>query len=551
MGLEYKISLEDGVSAPARKGAASTKAMAEALGEAKLALSTYQAQLARVKLIGDIEGYHKYSAAVKEARQEVYHLTDALGPLKKESRSVGETLKSVAEGVGLERLGEVALETGKRILEGVVDALKEVAVTAFEVVDTNARLEASFEALGGAGAGKKTLAFVDDLAAKLPQSRKEIAGWVSQFQALGITDLSEIRQQILATASAQAITFASGGQGAEVYTKLAERIHVAVEEHKGLKLADKQLKQLYEAGLNVTDVARAYGRETKQAGYDANRLASELKAGTIDAQAFGNALSTTLVEKGHKPLEAMGDDIKVIGQKGLEAFEHFFDGIDTSPLIEAFKSVVSLGDQGEASGAILKQGITGALNEVIKWLAEGVTQAELFFLDLEIGAVKSGVTLQTVRDVLGDVSSALKTAFGYAEDLYGALKSVGSAVGAVNDFLDPAGTKLRELQGEESARSARAASVKAEGHAGGGLVQPASGEAFASVAPGEFILPRRIVDLLRQSDAGNDNAGGGGGVQIGELHVHIDAKEGVTGATELSASGISTALEKLMLASGR
>ena len=535
------------MSAPARKGAASTKAMAEALGEAKVALSTYQAQLARVKLIGDIEGYHKYSAAVKEARQEVYHLTDALGPLKKESRSVGETLKSVAEGVGLERLGEVALETGKRILEGVVDALKEVAVTAFEVTDTNARLEASFEALGGAGAGKKTLAFVDDLATKLPQSRKEIAGWVSQFQALGITDLSEIRQQILATASAQAITFASGGQGAEVYTKLAERIHVAVEEHKGLKLADKQLKQLYEAGLNVTDVARAYGRETKQAGYDANRLASELKAGTIDAQAFGDALSTTLVEKGHKPLEAMGDDIKVIGQKGLETFEHFFDGIDTSPLIEAFKSVVSLGDQGEASGAVLKQGITGALNEVIKWLAEGVIQAELFFLDLEIGAVKSGITVESVRDVLRDVSAALKTAFGYAEDLYGALTSVGSAVGAVNDFLDPAGTRNRELQVQE----ARAASVKAEGHAGGGLVQPASGEAFASVAPGEFILPRRIVDLLRQSDAGNDNAGGGSGVQIGELHVHIDAKEGVTNATELSASGIATALERFQIASGR
>jgi hypothetical protein len=551
VGLEYKVSLEDGVSAPARKGAASTKAMAEALGEAKLALSTYQAQLARVKLIGDIEGYHKYSAAVKEARQEVYHLTDALGPLKKESHSVGETLKSVAEGVGLERLGEMALETGKRILEGVVDALKEVAVTAFEVVDTNARLEASFEALGGAGAGKKTLAFVDDLAAKLPQSRKEIAGWVSQFQALGITDLSEIRQQILATASAQAITFASGGQGAEVYTKLAERIHVAVEEHKGLKLADKQLKQLYEAGLNVTDVARAYGRETKQAGYDANRLASELKAGTIDAQAFGNALSTTLVEKGHKPLEAMGDDIKVIGQKGLETFEHFFDGIDTSPLIEAFKSVVSLGDQGEVSGAILKQGITGALNEVIKWLAEGVTQAELFFLDLEVGAVKSGVGLKDVKEVLQETSDALKTAKSWAEAFYTVLEAVGHVSGKIYDDVSKFGS-LPTVSGTLRGTSLGKEYEQAQGHADGGMVkQPASGEAFASVAPGEFILPRRIVDLLRQSDAGNDNAGGGSGAQIGELHVHIDAKEGVTNATELSASGIATALERFQIASGR
>jgi hypothetical protein len=551
--LKYSVSLEDGISPSAKKASASVERLTLDLSKAKGALSTYQAQLTRAKAIGDVEGYRKYSALVSEARGNVYRLSDALGTAKVEGDGFVGALG--AAGLGLVTLGVTAAAAGAAIVGGLVAGLEKVIETALDVTSTNKRLEASFEALGGAGSGAKTLAFVDDLATKLPQSRKEIAGWVSQFQALGITDLGQIREQILATASAQALTFAQGGQGAEVYTKLAERIHIAVEEHKGLKLADKQLKQLYESGLNVTEVAAAYAKETHQAGYSAQRLALELKAGTINAQAFGNALSTTLVDKGKGPLEAMGSDLGVLATKAKETFEHFFDDIDGSPITDALKSVISLGDQGEPSGQALKKGITGALNEIIKWIGSGITEAEIFFLDLEIGALKSGISMQDVRDVLQEITADLKTAAkaaGVLYDVFGDIVGIGATM--ADSFHDPLDRVKRQLENKPTdvgSLATRDDTGSAPAHAGGGMIgKPARGEVFASVEPGELVIPRRIASLLQSSDVGNDNRDAGG-VTINELHLTIQAPQGVTDATHISASGLATALERFQLASGR
>jgi|SRR5580658_5441503 hypothetical protein len=532
--IKFSVSLVDGITPSAQKASASISEVRHKLDEAKVALSTYQAQQRRAAAIGDVEGYRRYSDAIKHARGEVYLLTDALGPLKKETGGVGESLKTIAEGVGLERLGEIALETGRRIVEGVVDGLKEVVATAFEVVEVNERMRASFEALGGAGAGEKTLAFVDDLARKLPQSRAQLAGWTKEIQALGITDLGQIRGQVLALASAQAIM---GDEGVAAFKQLQLRIRGYAEAGQGVKLETRSLAELYRAGVTQNDIAHAMGITTAQ-------LAAELKAGTVNATKFGNALTEALVAKGKGPLEAMGNELGTLKEKAIETFEHFFDGIDTSPVTDALKSVISLGDQGTPSGRALKQGITAGLNEIIKVMGEAITEGEIFFLDLEIGMLKSKPTIAQLRDAIDDVKTALKEVVDVATtawDILGKIRAVGTAV---VDFGSP--EQLLAGKGYEKELG------HAPAHADGGLVgRPAPGEFFASVEPGELIIPKQYAEVIQRSEPSNDRGPTGSTTTIAELHVHIDAKDGVTDATQLSASGISVALERLQLASGR
>ena len=96
----------------------------------------------------------------------------------------------------------------------------------------------------------------------------------------------------------------------------------------------------------------------------------------------------------------------------------------------------------------------------------------------------------------------------------------------------------------------------------GVMGEPAAGEKFASVAPGEMILPKDTVRQIAGSGLGPASAsysttnvantnGGEGGVHIGTLHLHIDAPEGVTDATQVSATGLAIALQRYQLASGR
>ena len=99
----------------------------------------------------------------------------------------------------------------------------------------------------------------------------------------------------------------------------------------------------------------------------------------------------------------------------------------------------------------------------------------------------------------------------------------------------------------------------APAHAQGGMVhRPAAGEFFASVAPGEMILPRRDVQEISGSGLGpgrfpvaNTNASASPGVHIDHLAITIEAPHGVTDATSLSVTGLTLALERFQLASGR
>jgi hypothetical protein len=449
---------------------------------------------------------------------------------------------AVASADALYHIGEIAVTTG------------------LEVTETNRRLVATFEALGsqGEGSGDRTLDFLDRLSTQLPQTREQLATWTKQFEALGITNLDELRHQILATASAQAVM---GDEGAAAYQKITERVRVAIEEHKGLKLAEKSLKGLYEAGLNVTEVASAIGMTTEQ-------LAAGLKAGTVDAVAFGNALSDTLIEKGKGSLEAMGDEIATLRAKGKETLRHLFDDVDTAPLTDAIQSVIHLGDEGQPSGDRLKDGVTTGVNGAIKALASLVTEAEVAGLEVEVFYLEHKHAIQQFFDVdVRGVVDGVREVIDDAKELVDLLSRVKSTLDGVNPLhaasidddnafkrgmdalgLSPQRTEPDAPRGIElssgasgspgnEAPSGTATIQRHRAHADGGVIHaPAPGEFFASVAPGEQIVPV---------------GGGDGGIHVhGNIEIHVHAAAGVTDAQQLSMSGFAAAIERLQLARG-
>jgi hypothetical protein len=559
-GLRFSVSLVDAVTPSAIHAASSLQKLRTSLASARSGLAGYQSQLRRANALGDVEGHRHYADLVSQSTRVVYDLAKAT---EASAGSAGAQTAALGElGVAFGALaGGAAI--GTAALYAFVEATESLVSHALEVVGQNRLMAASFEALGaqGEGSGERTLAFVDDLATKLPQSREQLAGYARDFEALGVTDLGELRQQITATASAQAIM---GDAGAAAYERLTRKINGAIEAHAGLKLEGKSLQALYKAGLNEGDVA---GR----LNVSVQTLNAQLKSGTVDAQAFGNALSESLVAKGRGPLAALSSTIGSLRLKGHEAFDHLFDGVDVAPLTNALQSVIWLFGQGTATGQTMKQGLTDTINVLVRGFATGIVRGELFFGRLEIGALQLGLSLRGVERVLvalfehasntlgllGKIVSVPLAAFDagsrLAHGAVGAARDAGAALSG-GTYAPGQGAALGV---DRAGISSRLQSAPANDN--GGVVQrAASGEGFASVAPGEMILPRSQVSAVTRGDpvaairgrAGAESAQSGSNViHIGQITVQ--GQGGVTDAKELTITGLSLALERMQLAGGR
>lgn len=379
--LEYGVKLVDGMSGPARAASASVAQLGSTLGKAKTDLASYTAQLNKAKALGDVEGYRKYTALVDEHRRKVFDLTGALEGMKPASEGASSGLEGLASEMGA-LAGPAMAAAGAIVALGAafLDLTYEGAKLAIEQVELRDELLTTFSALsGGPAAGAATLGMLDDLAGQLPQTRAQLADWTKTYQALGMTDLSVLQGQLRATASAQAIM---GASGAEAYTNITRKIQTAVETHSGLKIAAKGLASLASTGANVADVAGKMGISAKD-------LSDQLKKGTVNAEAFGNALQAALVEKGVGPLENLAGDMGTIVAKAKENFGRLFDGIDTKPFMGALGQMMHILDASQPSAKALKAGLTGFFNTVFALGAKAIPIITHFFLRLELGALRT------------------------------------------------------------------------------------------------------------------------------------------------------------------
>jgi hypothetical protein len=581
---KFAVTLEDHVTAPAGKANTSLEHLSTGLthagksaGEASQGFYKIKdpVEIAHNALEGMSAGLKEFGNALKTGNVGgmVEGVTESLA-------GMAQTLDLIAPGMGQAAAAIIKVAGG--IAGFAAEAIEGAVEMSLEVTAANDKLIATFDALGAEGpkSGEKTLGMLDELSARLPQSRAQLAKWTTQIEAMGVTDLGQIRQQLLATASAQAIM---GDEGSAAYGMLTKKVREAVEAHHGLKLAEKTLTSLYKAGLNVDDVSKKMGISSKQ-------LAAQLKAGTIDAQAFGNALSSTLIEKGKKPLDVMGDELGTLKTKASETFAHFFDDVDTSPLTEALRNVISLGDQGEPSGQALKKGFTAGLNAIIKMVGHAITETEIFFLEIEVKGLEAYIALKPLirayetidrlaskafpksqapaqkpmagAGAIGAASDVLSTTTKYGVTA-GAAQGATELVGGLLDALGAASTKA--FQGGVGIGKATIAGMKegTESHSPSVAAMRIGGDLGAGLGIGMRRSPepahaaRQIsghaLGGMMQGGAMGGLGGGGGAsshrVEIGEVNVH--AAQGVTDAHQLSVIGIAIALERMQLGSGR
>jgi hypothetical protein len=624
--LTFGISLEERVSGAAHKASSAVDKLSNDFKAAKSQLAFFQSQLNLAKQLGDVAGYDKFSEAVAKSRREVLDLGTALGQAPQQGKKIltikdpAEIAHRALEGVAAGLKGMAgALKSGdaKGAIEGATESLAGLASMldlvepglgqaaaavvkltgaiaamtvgviqsgvelALEVTAVNAQLGATFDALGkGPQAGKKTVEMLDDMSRVLPQSRDQLAKWTREIEKMGITDLGEVRQEILATASAQAI-LGEGGDAA--YTKISRKVQDAIEGHHKLTIASKELSKTIGDNLS-SDVAAKMGMSLQQ-------LEVKLKAGTVDAKQFGIALEETLIEKGAGPLDKMWMKTSVTTDKLKQSFGELFADVDTKPITDAMRGLLVLFDQTTPSGQAMKTNITDAFNGIVKAIGWAITEGEVWFLEMEVWALSMELNLKPVVKIIRQIGAALEAA-GQAVGLVakpgeapppppppksvaemrmdavtglipGA--NVGKSIGQglVNGMLSMLGIirDTGEELGKAGAQGARdGAQVKSPSRltmqVGAYMAEGLAIGMTKSDAPanaGRQISGNAIGSMVGQSltsPPANQN-GGGGGVNISGLVIHITAPQGITDATGLSASGLVLAVEKLQLASGR
>jgi hypothetical protein len=313
-----------------------------------------------------------------------------------------------------------------KLVKGFADLVLAGAAFTIQSVQSKQAAQQMFRAMaGGKAAGDQLFGMMEDLATQLPQTKDELTAWSKEFTAMGILKQDALRTELRATASAAALM---GDEGAEAFTLLTRKITESISTTGKLKLSEKQLASLAKTGANVDDVAKAMGVSTKT-------LAAHLKAGTVNATAFGDALNKALIEKGGSALDRMLGDVGVLRKKFDEMIGDMFEDVNIQPFIDSMKDLLSVFSQAQPSGQAMRAGIMGFFNSFFEWSAKAVLIAKHMFLDLEIFALRAYIAIKPYAGVLKDIAiGALVVAGVFAAVLVGAVLGV---VGALAMLVAP------------------------------------------------------------------------------------------------------------------
>jgi hypothetical protein len=459
----------------------------------------------------------------------------------------GITLKSVAATVGITAL-----------VAAVTAAIVAFPLLALNAAAANRALMTNLE--GTTGSAKNAQAFgwqIDALAQKLPIARDKLyemgsamaeAWGQSRITGQGIQD------------SFDAVSTVTAGMS----EKAGSALQSIIDRGKQFGRIGLGYQELRPLGLKIEDV---YARIAKNAGrsFDDVRLLS--MQGVLDVNAFATAVKQVAHERFDPVIGKKMLDLDVIVTRFKQNLTGLFKNAHIDPLLGSLSKLVALFDENTVTGHELQAAISSiadVMNTLItavlpsaqgglKHLAatvlnvgadvlDGITWMILSWNKLKAfdwKAVAAGLTVVMIPAFI-----SIGTAAGTAAVGVGALAlsfapfiAAGAAVGLLVDQIiklkrETAGMSVGDILkggiGPSSGAGvtswgAGALPVTAPGHAEGGMVaKPAPGEFFASVAPGEHIVP---------DGAGlSGGSGGGSGAAPLEINFHIAggaAKEAV------------------------
>lgn len=430
--LVYAVSLTDLVTGPAKRMQKSL------LDEAKALLATNQNTLLLEKSIGGLERAMVKSAATgdvkayqKQARdlamlRVAYDQADKSGllmaeSLKRQAADANDTASKFKAYAGVVTLAADAARTLAETTAGLVLAGAKFTL---EAVQEKQAAIGMFRAMaGGQAAGDKLFDMMEGLAEQLPQTKTQLTAWSKEFAAMGILDTNALRADLLATASASALM---GDEGVEAFTLLTRKITEASATTNKLKLADKQLASLAKTGANLSDVASIMGVSTQ-------KLAAGLKAGTVNATVFGDALNAALVQKGKGPLDRLWGSLEVLSGKFKEAIGDMFEDVNVTPFVDAVRSVLMVFGKTEAGGKNMKTVIGGFFNAFFAWAGRAVLVATHFFLGVVILGLRAYIAIKPWLPLLKLLGATIAVAatlflFTFAPAVWAGVVALGALV---------------------------------------------------------------------------------------------------------------------------
>jgi hypothetical protein len=519
----------------------------------KLAASQRQA-LAEKKKLDEEQKKGSEKAQAERLRALEESMKSAGGPANDLRGRVDELRKSLSTGTGaaflavgaFAALAGAAVELGRQVAGAALEFGKLVAETALAQRQANLQREAW---TGSADSAEHLGHQLDALADKVPTPREELQKLAGDtVKALNNSRVSG--QGIVDTYNAVGqASAAMGDEAGRALEGIIERgknfgrisVNPFELQGKGIGVQDiaAQLAKRLHIGLKDALIALQTGRVEVNTGAAAIRDAVEARFGEVNAKM------------------RLGTPLENLKKRLVELTE----GIHLDGLLKSIESVEHLLDKSTVSGAVLRTMLEGAAkalglgNVDAGGLKEILEKVELAAIRLEIKAIRLGKSLvaafkvdapelDKLRDQL-DVLEPLITGLGVElevtvktmgtglliaekfavalERLYGTLRKVMGApddpsAGAVADLQAGARAALAATLGANLNPGGGATQVAPAHAAGGEVMQPAPGEVFASVAPGEVIVPRREAQDAKRG------GGGGGGHSIPskvELHVHM------------------------------
>lgn len=352
-------------------------------------------------------------------------------------KSDAEAKESQAEFNATMKASAAELGTYATVAAGAVAATSGLVVGlgALVVMGAKYALEAAadklatiqlFDAMGdGAIDGSKMLDMVGDLGEEIGLSKDKMTPWAAQLEKMGMHDIPQLRDALLATASATALW---GDTGAETFLTITQKIQTAVETTGKLKMASKQLGPILSVLPQIAD----------KLGVSTKTLAAHLKAGTQDAAKFGDALQDSLIEKGAGPLALMGIQLSNVWGKFKADIGDLFEDVDILPFLVQVKDLFSIFGQSKASGQALRFGIKGFFDETFVVATKMIVPIKHFFLQLILWALEAYNALRPLAKTFADFLSKQST----IDVLVGSIKAIGVALGIVVGFVVLVGAEI-------------------------------------------------------------------------------------------------------------
>ena len=352
-------------------------------------------------------------------------VTGAIAGVTDTVSALAKSLDLIAPGLGQVVSAVVSIVGGLAgAFTGAITSLVK-----FSIASTEAKT-ASLAQWSAMGAGIITGEEVDSMLDKLRDStgltKDALGPLASEFLRMGITGQEALEGLTVAAASAEAVV-KGGGQA---FATLFQKVDAAAQTGSKLVLPFGKLqKSLIAAGLNVSDLA-------KQMGITEAALTSGLKAGTIDARKFGDAMTEAATKKGASPMATLANSAANLGKLLEEYLGDLFEdlGDDVAPFMAAVREAFGVLSSASPLGQSLKATIGDAMHSIFATLTKLVPVAREAFWTLVVWALKAYIAIAPIvfriRDaitsaagmkVLSNIGTAVLTAF----------KAVGIALAVV------------------------------------------------------------------------------------------------------------------------